>query len=226
VVLMDLQMPEMSGFEATHAIRQAERGGPAHLPIVALTAHAMAGDRERCLEAGMDGYLSKPIDVNDLIATLERFGQGEAGSADAAIAPAIHPAAVFDEQAALAYTGNDRQLLKEVIGLFRKDAPSSLRRIERAMRKRDSDALRMAAHALKGAIATVGSSRGREVAAEIEAMAKSGKFADAEGVYAQLQEVVRELDTAMTASGFARRPAVRAARRTRAPLTRRKRGRS
>ncbi|MBW8861747.1 MAG: Hpt domain-containing protein, partial [Acidobacteria bacterium] len=117
-------------------------------------------------------------------------------------------------------------LLKEVIGLFRKDAPSSLRRIECAMRKRDSDALRMAAHALKGAIATVGSSREREVAAEIEAMAKSGKFADAEGVYAQLKEVVRELDTAMTASGFARRPAVRAARRTRAPLTRRKRGRS
>ena len=106
----------------------------------------------------MDGYLSKPIDVNDLIATLERFGQAGAGSADAVIAPAIHRAAVFDEQAALAYTGNDRQLLKEVIGLFRKDAPSSLRRIERAMRKRDSDALRMAAHALKGAIATVGSS--------------------------------------------------------------------
>jgi len=226
VVLMDLQMPEMSGFEATHAIRQAERGGPAHLPIVALTAHAMAGDRERCLEAGMDGYLSKPIDVNDLIATLERFGQDDAGSGDAPIAPAVHRASVFDEHAALAYTGGDRQLLKEVIGLFRKDAPSSLRRIERALRKRDSDALRMAAHALKGAIATIGSSRGREVAAEIEAMAKSGRFADAESAFAHLKEVVRELDTAMTAAGFARRGAVRPARRTRPPLARRKRGRS
>jgi two-component system sensor histidine kinase/response regulator len=226
VVLMDLQMPEMSGFEATHAIRQAERGGPAHLPIVALTAHAMAGDRERCLEAGMDGYLSKPIDVNDLIATLERFGQDGPAAGDPPIAAAAHGPALFDEEGALAYTGGDRQLLKEVIGLFRKDAPSSLRRIERALRKRDGDALRMAAHALKGAIATVGSSKGREVAAEIEALAKAGRFADAEGAYAHLNEVVRELDTAMTAAGFVRRAAVRPARRIHPPLTRKKRGRS
>ena len=76
VVLMDLQMPEMSGFEATHAIRERERSTGAHVPIVALTAHAMAGDRERCLAAGMDGYLSKPIEVNHLIATVEQFGTG------------------------------------------------------------------------------------------------------------------------------------------------------
>src|SRR3954452_22601557 len=71
---MDLQMPEMSGFEATHAIRQAERGGPARLPIVALTAHAMSGDRERCLEAGMDGYLSKPVQLDELAAVLDATG--------------------------------------------------------------------------------------------------------------------------------------------------------
>jgi CheY-like chemotaxis protein len=223
---MDLQMPEMSGFEATHAIRHAEHGGPAHLPIVALTAHAMAGDRERCLAAGMDGYLSKPIDVNDLIATVERFGQDGAAAGDSSVAAAAPRASLFDEKTALAYTGGDRQLLKEVIGLFRKDAPSSLRRIERALRKRDGDALRLASHALKGAIATVGSSRGREVVAEIEAMAKSGKFADAESVYADLKTVMRELDTAIIAAGLARRATVRPARRTRAGLTGKKRGRS
>ena len=80
-------MPEMSGFEATQAIRARESPTARRLPIVALTAHAMQGDRARCLEAGMDGYLSKPIDVDELVATIERFGgatrvdAGDAGSA-------------------------------------------------------------------------------------------------------------------------------------------------
>jgi two-component system, sensor histidine kinase and response regulator len=221
VVLMDLQMPEMSGFEATHAIRERERGGSAHVPIVALTAHAMAGDRERCLAAGMDGYLSKPIDVNDLIMTIERFGDGAAPAAvtERSIAPRV---ATFDEKTALAYTGGDRQLLKEVIHLFRKDAPTSLGRIERALHKRDGDALRMAAHALKGAIATVGSSAGRETAAELEMMAKSSRFADAERVYVHLCELVKELDAAFLTAGLVTRAAPRTAR-TRPRPTRTKR---
>jgi CheY-like chemotaxis protein len=224
VVLMDLQMPEMSGFEATHEIRERERGGPAHLPIVALTAHAMAGDRERCLAAGMDGYLSKPIEVDDLITTVERFGGDGAAPDDVQQqAPSPRPA-TFDEKIALTYTGGDRQLLQEVIDLFRKDSPAALRRIERALHKRDGDALRMAAHALKGAIATVGSTAGRETAAELEMMAKSSRFTDAERVYAHLGELVQELDAAFIAAGLASPSAPRTAR-TRAPATRNKRGR-
>jgi CheY-like chemotaxis protein len=231
VVLMDLQMPEMSGFEATHEIRARERGGPMHLPIVALTAHAMAGDRERCLAAGMDDYLSKPIEVNDLITTVERFGSDGAASADAPSRSASPRAGTFDEKTALAYTGGDRQLLEEVIGLFRKDSPRSLRRIERALHKRDGDALRMAAHALKGAIATVGSSAGRDTAAELEVIAKSGRFADAEGIYAHLRELVAELDRAFVSAGLAPRAAPRARRstpraaRSRPPVSRKKRDR-
>jgi CheY-like chemotaxis protein len=221
VVLMDLQMPEMSGFEATHEIRERERGGSIHVPIVALTAHAMAGDRERCLAAGMDGYLAKPIEVNDLITTIERFGDDGAAPADLQKPAPSRRAATFDEKTALAYTGGDRQLLKEVIQLFRKDCPGSLRRIERALRQRDGDALRMAAHALKGAIATVGSSTGRETAAELEAMAKSSRFADAERVYAHLRELVQELDAAFVAAGLATRAASRPSRTKRTKRARR-----
>ncbi len=105
VVLMDLQMPEMGGFEATQAIREHETPDKRRLPIIALTAHAMQGDRERCLEAGMDGYLSKPIDVDELMATVERFGTegGHATTGTEAAQP--ESAAIFDEKAALAYTG-------------------------------------------------------------------------------------------------------------------------
>ena len=81
VILMDVQMPEMSGLEATEHIRAEEAGTGAHVPIVALTAHAMQGDRDRCLAAGMDDYLSKPIDVGRMIATVERLGAASAPSA-------------------------------------------------------------------------------------------------------------------------------------------------
>jgi len=75
LILMDVQMPVMNGYDATHAIRAAEHGTDQHIPIVALTAHAMKGDREICLEAGMDDYLSKPIHLPELVALLERWGQ-------------------------------------------------------------------------------------------------------------------------------------------------------
>ncbi len=224
IVLMDLQMPEMSGFEATHAIRGRERSSSTHVPIVALTAHAMAGDRERCLAAGMDGYLSKPIEVNDLIATVEQFGVDGVAAPGTMVQPIATGPTIFDEQSALAYTGGDRRLLKQVISLFRSDCPASFRRIARALRRRDSDGLRMAAHALKGAIATVGSPAGRDAAAELESMAKAGNFVEAEGAADRLQQLVKELDRAFVAAGFAPRSAPRQVR-TRARVTRTQRSR-
>ena len=105
---MDIQMPEMSGFEAAQAVRDREKDGARRLPLVALTAHAMQGDRERCLAAGMDGYLSKPIDVDELIATVERFG-GAAPPPPAGQRTAQVTDLVFDERAALEYSGGDRR---------------------------------------------------------------------------------------------------------------------
>ena len=94
---------------------------------------------------------------------------------------------VFDERAALAYAGGDRRLLAEVIELFRSDYPASLRQIDRALRRHDSEALRMAAHRLKGAVATVGAPAGRQAAAELEQKARAGDFTGAEQAYAKLR---------------------------------------
>jgi PAS domain S-box-containing protein len=199
VVLMDLQMPEMGGLEAARAIRDQEGQGARRLPLIALTAHAMQGDRDRCLEAGMDGYLSKPIDVDQLIAAVERYGGRDATAPSAVIEQQAHTA-IFDEPAALSYTGGDRRLLKEVVQLFRADYPSSLRKIERALQARDAEALRLAAHRLKGAIATLGAVAARQAAAELEETARSRDFEPAARGYANLRHEIERLEKALAAA--------------------------
>src|SRR5262249_31300217 len=170
---------------------------------------------ERCLAAGMDGYLSKPIEVNDLIATVERFGAGTAATPDQPAAP--RRPVIFDEQAALKYAGGDRKLLKQVIVLFRADALRSLDRMKRALRAHDGEALRMAAHGLKGAIATVGSAAGRDAAARIETLARSNKFEDAERAFEDLRALVEQLDDAFATAGFLRQAPKRSAKGRRRP---------
>jgi CheY-like chemotaxis protein len=120
VVVMDVQMPEMSGFEATQAIRAREGPDARRLPIVALTAHAMQGDRARCLEAGMDGYLSKPIDVDELVATIERLAA--ARGRGACWLPAV-TAAIFTSRRRWPTRGDRRS--ERIISLFRRPVVGS-----------------------------------------------------------------------------------------------------
>ena len=206
VVVMDVQMPVMSGLEATRAIRAGETPGASRLPIIALTAHAMQGDRERCLAAGMDGYLPKPIDVDDLIATVERFGEGRITAAsDLPAGEQAKPDDIFDEQSALSYTGGDRALLKEIIDVFREDYPSVIRRLERALKGGNAEAVRMAAHALKGSIATVGSPAGRQTAFELEQMGRLNQLAGAEPALARLRHQLEDLEEAFAGAGLGAR---------------------
>jgi two-component system sensor histidine kinase/response regulator len=152
IVLMDLQMPVMGGIEATTAIRERERGTAGHIRIVAMTAHAMSTDRERCLRAGMDGYLSKPIDPRTLYAAVEH--EPGAGEPDDTIPPP--PAEVtFDEQALLRRVSGDTVLMGEVIRLFLDDCPARLAAIADAVTREHAVDLRAAAHALKGAAANL-----------------------------------------------------------------------
>jgi len=140
LVLMDVQMPVMSGLEATAAIRARERQTGGHARIVAMTAHAMNGDRERCVAAGMDGYLSKPLDPRMLFAIAE----GDAPSSPAA-------ASALDRSAILERLDGNEALLADVIGLFLDDCPARLRAIKAAVDARDSESIRIEAHGLKGA---------------------------------------------------------------------------
>jgi CheY-like chemotaxis protein len=221
VVVMDLQMPVMGGLDAARAIRRREGGGSRRVPIIALTAHALRGDRERCLEAGMDDYLPKPIDIDQLTVAVERLGAGRVRETTSGTpAPGVE---TFDETAALGYTGGDRRLLRRALGLFRSDYPASLRRMERAIGRRDREALRQSAHALKGAAATVGGNAVRQSAAALENAAHDGDFERAHLEYGRLQEQIHRLEEALAASSATRpprrrrpprRPAGRAKRRS------------
>jgi PAS domain S-box-containing protein len=228
VALMDVQMPEMSGFEATQAIRTEEAGSARRLPIIALTAHAMQGDRDRCLAAGMDGYLAKPIDVDELVATVEHYaGHTPIAPADAAAA-APAPPVVFDEAGALAYAGGDRKLLKEIVRLFRGDTPRALRSLARAIEQGDAEALRLAAHGLRGAMATIGASAGVQLAARLEELGRSGTIEGADATHRLLVTHVADLEQALAARGWttSRPPRAAATRRRRRRTGAKRRSRS
>jgi two-component system, sensor histidine kinase and response regulator len=179
VILMDVQMPEMDGFEATAAIRRREEGSGRHVPIVALTAHAMAGDRERCLGSGFDDYLSKPIQSATLRAALGRLdGPGAIRpGAGAGEVPGGLPA--FDHASALANLGGDAGLLDEVVGLFLDDGPRLLASIRAAIVANDAAALGGVAHTVSGVAGHFAAEEIVAPARRLQVMAKSGNLSGA-----------------------------------------------
>jgi two-component system, sensor histidine kinase and response regulator len=183
VVLMDLQMPVMGGIDATIAIRKRERTSGGHARIVAMTAHALNGDRERCLNAGMDGYLSKPIDPQMLFAVVE-MENGERTDAAAGAAPAGTP--VFDEHALLNRVCGDTELMSEVIRAFLEDVPARLAAIKDAISRRNADDLRAAAHLLKGAAGNLSAIGLFETAHVLERIGAEARMNAAEGAWRQL----------------------------------------
>jgi signal transduction histidine kinase/DNA-binding response OmpR family regulator/HPt (histidine-containing phosphotransfer) domain-containing protein len=185
LVLMDVQMPEMGGFEATAMIRARELVSGGYTRIVAMTAHAMTGDRDRCIAAGMDGYLSKPINQDLLYEVVE---QGSAGTQ-------VRPAA-FNRVELIDRLGGDVTLLAEVIQLFLEDCPKRLRAINAAVEQRDPEAIRTTAHALKGAAGTIAASAVFEAAQTLERLGAEQRVDAAEAARRVLaREVANLLDT-------------------------------
>ncbi len=189
MVLMDVQMPQMDGFQATAAIRERE-GAARRIPIVAMTAHAMKGDRERCLEAGMDGYVSKPIKQQELVAALQTvLPGGEEVKEETASTPADEEA--VDWSRAWEVAGGDREILGELVTTFLDNLPQRRKDIRDAVDGGDPDAVARAAHALKGEARSFGADAVVEVAARMEASGRGGSVTDAA---ASVEELERRLD--------------------------------
>ncbi len=154
LVFMDVQMPEMGGFEATGMIRQHEKVTGRHQPIIAMTAHAMKGDRERCLEAGMDGYVSKPVEARDLQEAVASVIGGAAQVNDAKPPPRVNSTVLDREEIERRFTG-EMALFKELIDLFAAHCPDFLAGIRQAIERGDAPALQSASHLLKGSVSAL-----------------------------------------------------------------------
>jgi PAS domain S-box-containing protein len=212
LVLMDVQMPEMDGFEATAAIRQNERATGAHIPIIAMTAHAMKGDRERCLERGMDGYVSKPILRQELFEAIARFAflteaqmldkhtpqqSVEASENFAAANAQQRVSQALDRAAALARVEGDSELLAEMAALFVDDCPSMLSAVREGIARQDARLLERASHALKGAAGNFSAQAAVDAALTLEMTARRKDFARAQLDYGVLKEALEHLTAAL-----------------------------
>jgi len=216
LVLMDVRMPEMDGLQATRQIRHHEENTDRHIPIVAMTAEAMNGDAERCIAAGMDSYLAKPIRSQKLFETIDSFFVkptdadqtladnlirnsdsecSDRGDVEPVVAEpgTANPSVVtpFDWSAALNAVNGDRKLLQRIVRAFLDDYTSLLEQLERAHASNDRDTLHLVAHGLKGAMRTFNAETAGEIAASLEAMARDDEW---QGVAGTVSSLRRELE--------------------------------
>jgi len=178
VILMDVQMPEMGGLEATAAIREKERGTTARVPIVALTARAMAGDREQCFAAGMDAYVSKPVRSEELFAAIDALTMPSSQTSPTTTHTSEFDAVSIDLSALLQNFGGRSDLVRDVIDVFLVDAPLMLTRLENAARSGDATEIAAAAHAIKGSAGLFSQGDAYASARALEVRAREGDVRD------------------------------------------------
>lgn len=224
LVLMDILMPELDGYEATKLIREKEKlkaqsspeeyaphsTGQAKLkgkeesdlsarseriPIIAMTAHAMKGDRERCLEAGMDDYVTKPVEPQELTEAIERqvFGRAQATEPAATVKTASLERQVFDRSLLMRRLGDDEELSNEIIGVFMREIPVQLAQLKQALENDDAKLVERQAYKIKGASANISAQAISNVALEIEVAGKDCKLDTAIALVGKLEQEFKRL---------------------------------
>ncbi len=189
LILMDVQMPHMDGLEATRLIRKREEATNRHIPIVAMTAHAMHGDEERCLAAGMDAYVAKPIRPEDLFTAIDDVGPKVILNRPTPLPSTRQSAsssAAINWTAALEVVQQDEELLTEVVDAVLEEVPQLTSELRRAVAERDAPTVQRMAHTIKGNMRTFQADRGMAVAEQLEQRSRDGNLQDAQSLCDQL----------------------------------------
>ena len=202
LVFMDVQMPEMDGFEATARIREQERTTGQHTPIVAMTASAMKGDRERCLEAGMDDYISKPVSGNDLYEKIAKYAGAQPAASTAALeshsgSTIQSDSDAIDLQEARRRIVSGDKGIREMAGILADECSTHLAAIREALAEEDAPQIQRSAHTLKGAAAIFGAGQVVEIAERIESQAQDERLNDIQSIMPELSERVSRLQLAL-----------------------------
>jgi signal transduction histidine kinase/CheY-like chemotaxis protein/HPt (histidine-containing phosphotransfer) domain-containing protein len=212
LILMDVQMPEMNGFEVTKIIREME-GGKQHTPIIAMTAHVMKGDRERCLQAGMDDYISKPIEPQELFAAIEKWTKpggikkdlspqkSELALSEHTVRQAhrpeqsrgIEPVEPIDLESALLRFDGDKEFFKEMLQEFLSYVPKQLEKLAEAIKTDDAKVAEKEAHSLEGAAGNLGAKPMADLALQLELLGRTGDFAGAKKIIGNLKTELTRL---------------------------------
>jgi CheY-like chemotaxis protein len=200
LILMDVQMPEMGGFEASAHIREREKTAGGHIPIIAMTAHALKGDRERCLDAGMDAYVAKPVESRLLFEAIDSMVPAEPladTEAETQTQEANGDPEVFDYESAMAMIDGDTELFQELVTLFMSESTILLDQIHDAIEQRDAKTLERAAHSLKGSAGAFRAELASRAAQQLEDLAKRSSLEEAELACETLQAEVERLKQAL-----------------------------
>ena len=207
LILMDVQMPEMNGFEATKIIREME-GDRKHTPIIAITAHAMKGDREKCLQAGMDDYISKPIEPQELFHAIEKWTKSQDSEKDlspftfhlspqkneVACSQYIEPVEPIDLESALRRFDGDKEFFKEMLQEFLSYVPKQLEKLAETIKRGEAKVVEREAHSLKGAAGNLGAKPMADLALQLELLGRKGDLAVAEEIVCNLRTAFEHLE--------------------------------
>ncbi len=196
LVFMDVQMPEMDGLAATSQIRETEKISGAHIPIVAMTAHAMKGDRETCLDAGMDGYIAKPVTGMEIEKTIASIFEEKDNIQDNFASAPPQPSS-WDPLNALERVDGDEALLRELIQIFLEESPKQVEKLTHAIETGDAAAIERTAHSLKGELKYLGLAQAAEQAWEFERVGRAGDLQVAANLLHSFKSEIRTVTAAM-----------------------------